>query len=439
MGFAVIVALCLLLCPGYGSAESAKQDCTEQEDGCEPVLVEAITIGGLQRTKPHVVHRELQVSRGELASRARIAESIQRVRNTGLFREVTFELAEVTSEDDRAVTLHIEVDERWTALPMFQLSSGGGTYRLVTGAYDTNFLGRYLGIGGRYERLGETNSFYVWAYDPRAFDERLRLGVDLGSRNRTFALYGDDGLKSGGFLVEQFTVGASVEKEWRWWLRTAASVRFEHDDFSLSGISPDIADLQRERGLPEPAHFLSASLGASFGRIDQHNYNFEGTTVGVSLRHANAAIGSTHDEVKFGLSLKHFTRLPLNSNLGVRVAAKTSSAEAVHRRYYVGGLDSIRGFPHQRFAGEHYWQASAEYRIPSFDMRWFVLQHIAFVDAAGVSEDIGGFATVSGASAGVGVRVMVPKIQGLIARFDYAWPLDGHAPNALSVGGGQFF
>ncbi len=420
------------------------QDCTE-EGACEPVLVEAITIDGLQRTKPGVVYRELLVEEGEIASRAVIAESIQRVRNTGLFRKVTFELARDTTEGsdttegDRAVTLQIEVDERWTTLPMFQLSSGGGTYRLITGAYDTNFLGRYLGLGGRYERLGETNSFYAWAYDPRAFNERLRLGVELGSRNRTFTLYGDDGRQSGGFLVDQFTVGVSVEKEWLWWLRTGISLRFDHDDFSLSTIAPEVADLQRERGLPEPAYFLSGHLGVSLGRIDQDNYLFDGTELGLSLSHTNSAIGSTHDQLKFGFRLNHFEMLPLNSNLGVRIAGGTSSVEAIHRRYYVGGLDSIRGFPHQRFAGEHYWQAGVEYRIPSFDMRWFVLQHIAFVDAAGVSDDIAEFATLSGASAGVGVRVMVPKIQGLIARFDYAWAIDGHAPNALSIGGGQFF
>ena len=184
-GLAVLAVLCVLSWSEAGFAAEnergpegpSRADCADTEEGaCEPVLIDAIEIAGLERTKPFVVHRELLVEEGETASRWALSESIQRVRNTGLFRKVTYELVESGPEKTGAYTLEIEVDERWTTLPMFQYSNGGGTYRLIAGAYDTNFLGRYLGLGGRYERLGETNSFYAWAYDPRAFDQRQRGG-----------------------------------------------------------------------------------------------------------------------------------------------------------------------------------------------------------------------------------------------------------------------
>jgi outer membrane protein assembly factor BamA len=425
------------------SAWAAQPDRSDQPD----VYIDAITFDGLGRTKRFVVRRELIVDENQIASVEDIEESVQRIRNTDLFRKVRYELVEQqggASEGDpregvERVVLAITLDEKWTTLPIANFSRGGGTYRLVLGAFDTNFLGRYIGIGGQYVRLGDANSFYGWLYHPRLFGQRLRGGIDVGTQNRVFRLFDGDGDLGGGFMLERFTLGSYLEKEWIWWLRTRAALRYVDDGFSFDLLSPEIESLQRARGLPDPSHALLGEMSVILGRIDQDNYLLDGSEFGLTLQHANDAIGSSYSLTKLNAGFSHFETLPWKSNLGFRVGVGTGDIDALHQRYYLGGLDAIRGFSSDRFAGEHYWLSSLEYRIPSVDTRWFVLQHIFFADAAGVSDEFGQVARLSGASTGVGLRFIVPKIHGFIARVDYAFALYGDATNPSSFGGGQFF
>jgi outer membrane protein assembly factor BamA len=437
----LLAALCLV----YPSGDALAAEISEQD-----VYIDSITIEGLARTKPFVVRRELLVREGQVASAQIVEESVQRVRNTGLFRKVDYQLLPVQSgtvEEDRdepaadvaSIELKITVDEKWTTLPIMSFSRGGGTYRLILGAFDDNFLGRYIGVGGQYERLGDANSFYGWLHHPRLFGQRLLGGIDVGTRNRIFTLYDSSGDLNGGFLLNRFTIGSHVRKEWLWWLRTQASLRWIEDDFSFDLLSPSVEAMQRERGLPAPSHALTAALSVMLGRIDQHSYLLDGSLFSLSLAHANDAIGSSYTQTKALAGFSHFETFPWKSNLAFRAAAGVSDVDVIHRRFYLGGLDAIRGFASDRFAGEHYWLTSLEFRIPSVDTRWFVLQHLFFVDAAGLSDDFGDLAQLSGASAGVGLRLIVPKIHGFIARIDYAFALDGDASNPLSLGGGQFF
>ncbi|QDG54714.1 hypothetical protein FIV42_29410 [Persicimonas caeni] len=438
---ALLAALVCLLSPRTGTAAG------DGEEGAEKpghIFVDTVTIEGLERTEPYVVRRELIVEEGETASVDSIEESVQRVRNTGLFRKVRYELVDVQTtkvlpEGVRAAALQISVDEKWTTLPIFSFNRGGGTYRLIVGAFDDNLLGHYIGVGGQYERLGEANSFYGWLYHPRMFGQRLRGGIDVGTQNRGYTLYDADGEVDGGFLLNRFTVGTYLRKEWLWWFRTQLSLRYVNDDFSYNRLSPTIEELQRERGLPPESHATIMSLSAMLGRIDQDNYLLDGTQFSVSLSHANENLGSTHTYTKLLAGVSHFETLPLNSNLAARLAAGTGDIDAIQHRFFLGGLDTVRGFANDRFAGEHYWLANLEYRIPSLDTRWVVLQHVVFADASGISTEFSNLAKLTGASTGIGLRFIVPKIQGFIARIDYALPLYGDITNPISLGGGQFY
>jgi outer membrane protein assembly factor BamA len=409
---------------------------------CPRFEIVAIDVEGLNWTEPYVVDREIIFDEGDTTTYAEVVESVRRIRNTHIFRKVEFELTPAENagqgEPERA-RLDINVDERWTLRPVFSFNRGGGTYRLILGVLDINFLGRYLGVGARYERFGPTNSFLFWAYDPRFLGERLQVGVNAGTFNRIYTLYDDQGDFEGGFLMRRFDAGAYISREWVWWFETFFGMSFLMDTMSLDFISDDIAALQRDRGVPPDNRTLFFEVGGSLGRINEDNYNYDGQRLSLGVDVAHSALGSTHDVVRVDLSGAFFRELPLESNLAVRAATGFADSDLIEHRYFLGGLDAIRGFRHDRFRGEQYWLAGAEFRIPSLDYRWFVLQHVVFVDAAHVSKEPKDYFGLSGASAGVGVRVIIPKIDGFNARIDFAVPLYGHAPNPLSFGGGQFF
>lgn len=436
---------------GIGSRELKTQQSEKQRLYC----IRAIDFIDLERTKESVLHGELAyagVEVGRVASIENIEEGVQKIRNLGGFREVLADVLAVPGaspapesskgpecvEFDQA-RLVIQVDEKWTALPIFSFSRGGGTYRLILGAYDVNFLGRYINVGAQYERLGDTNSFFTWISPRRLLGRDLIPSLKLGSRNRVYRLYEPDGSVGGGFLLNRFSVEGSLLKEWHRWLRTGISLRYENDDFSLDLLSDQVREAQQTRGLPAASHALLLGASVTLGELNYDSYLVDGVLFGVSVSHANAHLGSTDSYRDLLVGFNYFQTLPFKSTLGFRLAGGFESTNAVHRRFFLGGLDALRGFASDRFNGPNYWMSTLELRIPSVDSRWFLLQHIFFVDAAGVSEDIGDYAKLSGSSAGIGLRIIVPKIQDFVMRIDYAFPLYEEVANPLGFGGGQFF
>lgn len=423
------------------------------EPSAAKFCVAQIELRGLENTRASVLERELRldgVEAGAQITRSQIEEAVQRVRNMGIFRKVRARLspahldADAGCEHAQPARLELSVDEQWTALPLFNYSQGGGTFRLRLGAYDENFLGRFLSVGAQYERLGDTNSAFAWASNPRLFGQRLLGRVSVGQRNRLYHLYEPEGDLSGGFLLRRFLAEAYLRKEWLPWLRSGALIHFDHDDFSLELLGDELREKQRARGLPDTNHALFFGLDAMIGRFNLDNYLIQGARGYLALNHAQAGLGSTYTFTELSAAFSFFETLPFKSTLGLHLGAGLSrggedNPQALHRRYYLGGLDAVRGFQSDRFSGAHFWLASAELRIPSLDSRWLVVQHIGFIDAAGTAESLGGLAQLSGASAGVGLRIIVPKIKDFIVRVDYAFGLYGEAPNPLSMGGGQFF
>ncbi|NRA47398.1 MAG: hypothetical protein HRU09_20810, partial [Oligoflexales bacterium] len=151
--------------------------------------IERIDIVGLKRTKPFVVKRELLVKEGQEFSKKQIKESCQRLRNLQIFATAECVLTEGSSPQSNVLT--ITVDERWTTIPIFKYSSGGGTSQLIIGTYDINVFGNYLELGGQYERTGDKNSGVVWYRNKRFLGKRLELFLNLWSVARERTLIGD--------------------------------------------------------------------------------------------------------------------------------------------------------------------------------------------------------------------------------------------------------
>lgn len=436
---------------GHPARAVADEDPTASQ---QVVCIQDIDFLGLERTRLFVLHGELQssgVSVGKTASPEQIADGVQKLRNLGVFREVLWDVVEVfgapargassgvSCAGFRAVRLVIQVDEKWTLLPIFSFTQGGGTHRLILGAYDVNFLGSYTNLGAQYERLGDTNSFFAWVSPQRLLGRDLIPALSLGRRNRVYHVYTPDGEVSGGFWLQRFSVEGSLVKKWREWFRTGVGLRFEDDEFSLDLLSEAARQAQHARGLPDASHAALMWVSATLGQLNANRYLVEGTTLSASATHANAHLGSSDSYRDLLLELNFFRTLPLNSTLGVRLASGFASTEMLHRRFFLGGLDALRGFASDRFTGDNYWLGNLELRVPSVDSRWLLLQHIFFVDAAGVGENVNDIAALSGASAGLGLRIIVPKIQDFVIRVDYAFALYEALKSPLGFGGGQFF
>lgn len=443
------VAIIVLICGVGLSAPATAEQPAEEHRETESFRVDAIVVEGLLRTHRDVVERELLFEEGETASVDEVEESVQRLRNTGIFRTVDYEFvdrridaADIDADDyeDDGRLLWLTVDERFTISPSFRFGRGGDTLHLLLGVQDVNIGGTFLQGGVTYSRLGDANSFSVWLREPRFLDGRQALTGRAALNNRIYTLYDGDGEIEGGFLRVRRAVALSLNREWSRWFRTGVSSSFSADTFSYSMIGDERRAAQNQRGgLYEPMQTVRVGMDATFGQIDSFEYRREGTDL-QTLADQYFHFGDVHPRSnRFRLRLRHFLLLPLESTLALRGELGFRTTEPAHMQFFAGGLDTVRGTYDNRFRGPHHWLANAEYRITTFKNDWLILQNVAFVDGVAVENQPADLLGLTAVTTGLGVRLISRDFHGMVIRLDYAPPILGADGPGISFGAGQFF
>src|SRR5699024_1212521 len=135
--------LCAVLLGASSEARAQQLAAGSAANVSEPAYcIAQIDYHGLVRTELFGVERELDsvgVKVGRAVSPARVEEGIQRLQNLGIFRQVEYALFKVDAPEVKGappqecaeldwVRLSVQIDEKWTALPIFSYTRGGGTY-----------------------------------------------------------------------------------------------------------------------------------------------------------------------------------------------------------------------------------------------------------------------------------------------------------------------
>ena len=136
-----------------------------------PFQVDEIRIIGNGRTRDAVIRKEIQVAHGDILDRDDPPLIRQRVMNLELFSTVA--VSGAVEEGRRVLT--VEVDERWTLIPL-PIVGGSGTGFTIGGiAAETNFLGwnKTLAVGGFYSPQGSL--VLLFYQDPGVLQSRVLL------------------------------------------------------------------------------------------------------------------------------------------------------------------------------------------------------------------------------------------------------------------------
>lgn len=375
-----------------------------------PATVDALQVEGLWRTQPSVVHRELPWKPGEQVSVEQWALGLARLWNMGLFSRVD---ARLESRQGETVAV-FDLEERFTINPLFRFSTAGTDFWLRVGASDSNLLGRFLEAGAQYERFGAYHGGQAWVRDPRFLDRRLNglLQVERLARPRP------------GFVV--FRTLARLE---------AAGFADSEDRLQLLGRLDLIADRYAGDASPVASEGFVATAGARVGRVDVVRLRQRGWSVAVQ-----PSLGLTNDAPGlFGqlfVEALGFAMPGKRWNLAARLQMAAATDAPVQHRYYVGGLDLVRGLPDNHLRTSSYAVVNLEARVVAWDSTWLAFVPAAFVDGVVARAETGG---VTALAAGVGLRVLVPKLVATGLRADLAVPLDGSWQLQPSFGVFQFF
>jgi hypothetical protein len=429
--------------------------------------VVAVEFTGLERTSRDWVTSYLDLSLPARLSRDDAKRLQRRLLTTAVFSEVRvlFVAAPPPSPVGTHI-LQIDVVERWTTIPVLRIVYGGGTPLRIAGLYDIHALGRLLTVGGEAQKYGNAPiGSVLYAKSPRHSAGRYFLASELWREYRRRPVYvpRDTRAASAGagrprqigtmstnvtmsrlaFLSPLLPVaGALASYPWKvggelMWF-SEAPLAFEPADGAPAEPPQTLGSVSRT------TRNLRVLPTLMYDDIDLNILDFDGFRL-VAKGGPSYVTGDVGEEQSswhgFGeLEAFWFKLYPAGFNLGLHAVVGGASFKSARSQYFLGGLDSIRGFPDGVVHGTRASWLNAELRHTSWKpTRYTWIQSVAFCDAGGAANDWDRLNQSLHASCGVGARLAVPQVNRMIFRLDYAWAVDGSGQQGIAAGMNQFF
>jgi outer membrane protein insertion porin family len=425
--------------------------------------VEKIDIRGNNKTKDKVIRRELAISPGEIFDMVRVKISKQRLEGLQYFDKVDMRPEATDPPMAGRKDLIVNVEEQNTG--NFMLGAGFSSvdqlvgYAEVTqGNFDLFHPPTFTGAGQKlrlFIQLGTERQDYQLSFiEPWFLNRKLALGVDLyrhqwnfespndiyvdtrtGMRlSLTRALWSDFFIGSVNYTVED--VGISLNSGWH------ASPPSNVPEAILEQVGNHLYqrfggtlayDTRNSTQLPN--HGQRTEIDPEFSIGDTTYYKIEAKTAwyfpGLFKGHVIEAVGRAG------------------------IADSISSSDVpFYDRYYLGGLDSLRGFkyrtiaprdpnyypgnpdgiPNEPIGGDSYWMGSVEYTLPIFEKdNGPGVRFALFYDVGNVGAQPYSFSGNFNDNWGLGLHINIPKLGPL--RLEYGIPIHHDQYNS---GSGRF-
>lgn len=338
-----------------------------------PVYFNRILIAGNTKTRDKVVRRELVASEQELYSGTKITQSRNALQRTGYFEDVQFSTKKAEQAD--AVDLLVEVKEGPTgAFTVGAGYSSGDGFLFNASISEKNLMGRGQGVNARFSIGSRRQDFIVGFTEPYLYDTHVGLGVDAFNTMREFADFDE---RRTGFGVNTsyplnrltFPFFGSPRPAFRpgWddltteppmtaWDYMRSGIGYELTRDKIGGIGAGAsAAIRSEAG----TSITSAMIPNLIYDSRDHFFNpTEGTRSSFAVK--LAGLGGDNRFVKSDLSGRwHYPLLKdpnwggsyvlaLGGSVGWGVGfqrhAGRRNALPLFERYFLGGINSIRGF-----------------------------------------------------------------------------------------------
>jgi outer membrane protein insertion porin family len=393
--------------------------------------VKDVIISGNLRTKDKVIRRELAIQPGDPLDKNRIQASKSRLMGMGYFEEV--KAVAVSTDEVGQKNVNFDVKEKET----FKVKVGGGfsdTDSLVgmVEVGNSNFditdpMNYFYGGGQRFRVQGmfgiERQGVNIDFTEPWLMDMPLRLDVSgyankveydhwnesrIGAKTSlTHKVFDDFTSLTGGYKFEQVNVN-NISDTASAYLKSQGGHEWV-SQFSL------LANRDTRDSLLEPTSgYLTNGSAALASKVIGSSSNF------YRLESKNSYYFSL---------LEKALVFHLGGKIGTISAFDRNDQVPIFERYFLGGGDSIRGFPYRQVSpvdvngdnigGQSMLLLTAEMTHPI----WSFIRGAVFVDAGNAWNQSYSFG-MSGmnSGAGYGLRIKVPYLNAPV-KLDLAYPI----------------
>ncbi len=298
------------------------------------VYFDRISIAGNTRTRDKVIRRELRVMELEPFSATGLKKSNDRLRRLGYFEDV--EITPKPGNDEKHMDLDVKVKERPTGT--FSIGAGYSSVdslMLMGEISQRNFLGKGQTLSFKGVLGGSTQRYSLSFFEPYFRDSRFSLGVDAYNWRYDYTDYTKD--STGGALRFGYPLTDN--------LRFFCGLRADYTDLSdisdnTSVIIRDSLDIKSTR---------SINAGLSYDSRNRYFNPSRGWMSDLGVEYAGGILGGDAAFVKFQGTLGYYHPIWWefigHAKLGAGYVFEGSGGKlAVYDRFFLGGLDSIRGF-----------------------------------------------------------------------------------------------
>ncbi|MEM4248005.1 MAG: outer membrane protein assembly factor BamA, partial [Candidatus Nanoarchaeia archaeon] len=396
-----------------------------------PYTVRDINISGNRNTKDYVIRRELAIQPGDPVDKNRIEASKARLMGMNYFENVEMVSTATDEADKKDVNIKVEEKDTWKfsiGAGMSDTDSLVGMVEISQINFDLMDPNNYFTGGGQRLDLKaqyglERADFVASFSEPWLFDMPLRLDTSGYFHDRKYEDWNES--RGGGnmFLTKRFlefnsiSLGYTLEEVRIYDMSKKLSEIFQSQKGSdlVSKVSAEIARDTRD-SIVEPTSGYLLSL---YGDI---NPRFLGASVNTYKTEAKAS-----NYISF---LDNALTLHTGIKAGQTQRIGSGKMVPLYERYFLGGGDTIRGFPYRsispvdynddQYGGESMLLGNIELTHPIYRF----IKGAVFTDFGNVWEKAWNMNmnNAINVGAGYGLRIKVPYINAPI-KLDLAYPI----------------
>ena len=310
----------------------------------QKVFIRRLTVEGNTKTRDNVILREMRLGDGDMYEGAKLRRSSERLNRLRYFSAVDTELIPTGNEDE--VDLKVKVKETNTGAIMGGI--GYSTYYdvgVTASIMERNLFGRgyWLQLQGFFSWRRTTGMLSFT--NPRVYDTDLSLGNDLYYTHD----YWDDFTKD--------TVGDTIRASYPIGEYTSVGLAYRLERYELydvhSDASPYISDYKG-------VNWTSALSGRILrDTTDAKDRPTKGTITRLWAEYGGGGLGGTDNFVKAVADWQGFWSFNPQNTFHVRtrlggVFQNTDDPVPVFERFWLGGMDTIRGYSYSDLSPRDY-------------------------------------------------------------------------------------
>jgi len=353
------------------------------------VYIDRITIRGNSRTRDNVIRRELRIAEGGVFDSKALRESTQALQRLTYFEEVNI-IPEPSLNPDR-MNVIVEVKEKSTG--NFSIGAGfssADNLILMGQISENNFLGRGDTLSLSANLSGSSSRYNLGYTNPHLNDSALSWGLDLFSTEREFDDYTKESVGGG------LRVGYPIFGKWRIY------GNYSFTDTDLTDVSENASFIIKE------SVDLNITSAVKVSLVRDTRNRLYGASAGsrnvFSVKFAGGPLGGDAQFTKVEGSSGWYFPMPFKTVFHIKGSAgqvfeNEEGSLPIYERFYLGGLNSVRGFEFgkisptrlndagvsERVGGDKMWYTNTEIIFPLLETQG--LNGLVFYDVGQVMDD----------------------------------------------------